>query len=155
MLTMTVPKTFLILVTAALTASSSACSLTQPSQKAVTFPTVVGSVPPIQFVMEQKGDTFELKGVCQGTEPWQSIKLGVRTDTLNRDSSVESTAGNSCRSGNETVFSGLLFRADELEQGEKLGVYFDVLLRSGQGVKKEVMFTVGEGGKLYSETIVQ
>lgn len=87
---------------------------------------------------------------------WQSIKLDVHTDTSTNNSSVQTKQeGYSCNSDEKSVFSGLLFRVDELKPGEKIDIYFEVVLQDGRESKTELTFTVGEGEKLYLEDVVR
>lgn len=143
------PKRKHVFLLAILLTSLSACSPSQPRGEPISLPFTVGSVPPLEFVIQQNDDTFQFRVLCQGTGQWQRIALDVRTMASTNTSSTTATAARTCGSDNASIFSGSLFRVDELKQGEKVDIYFDVVLGQGQATKTGRTFVVGEGGKLY------
>jgi len=121
---------------------------------AISFPYTVGSVPPLKFVLQQNGNQFQFSAVCYQTGQWTKIALDVRTATSHNTSSLGAATAEAhrCRSDNATVFSGLLFRTDELKQGKEVDIYFNVTSSqeySSRSVKTGQTFIVGEGRKLY------
>jgi hypothetical protein len=137
----------------------SACGPTNVDQAALTFPHVVGTLPPVQLVLVADGPNVGYHVVCSSNGQYQSVN--VEFHTANSDGGTgQGMAGRAtpqgivvqlatCTTGT-IVNEGTLPPIGNMKIGDTIEISFNVTASNGGEQKLARAYVKGEDGALHS-----